>query len=131
MHRALTPAEQRGLLLIALLYLGGGAWDLWRAHRPSPVLAGAAAVPDHPVPTAAAEPAPPAPVAAFHPLQLNRASEHELDALPGIGPVLAHRIVEHRTRFGPFRSLGELRAVQGIGPALLSRLEGRLAADSL
>src|SRR5262249_29770553 len=67
----------------------------------------------------------------FRPLQLNHASAPELDALPGIGPVLARRIVEHRTRYGPFRSREELRAVRGTGPALVSRLEGLLAADSL
>ena len=59
-------------------------------------------------------------------IDLNRASLAELDALPGIGPVLAARIVEHRLRHGPFRAVEELRAVRGIGPRLLARLAPRL-----
>jgi competence protein ComEA len=50
----------------------------------------------------------------------------ELDALPGIGPVLAARIVEHRRAHGPFRRVEELRAVRGVGPRLFERLHGRL-----
>jgi competence protein ComEA len=119
------------MLLVALLYLGGGAWDLWRAHRPPPELHDASVATPSAAPVRAPANAGTAPAGSFHPLQLNRASAGELDALPGIGPVLAHRIVEHRQRYGPFRSVAELRAVRGIGPSLLSRLEGRLAADSL
>jgi competence protein ComEA len=39
--------------------------------------------------------------------------------LPGIGEVLARRIVEDRRQRGPFRDLGELRRVRGIGPKTL------------
>ncbi|MEY4070688.1 MAG: hypothetical protein RL721_1302, partial [Candidatus Eisenbacteria bacterium] len=56
------------------------------------------------------------------------ASAAELDALPGIGPVLAARIVAHRDRHGPFRSPDELLAVPGIGPRLLERIRPRLRA---
>jgi competence protein ComEA len=59
-------------------------------------------------------------------IDLNRAGASELDALPGIGPVLARRIVEHRRQHGPFRSLEELRAVRGLGPRLLERLRPRV-----
>jgi competence protein ComEA len=45
-----------------------------------------------------------------------------LDSLPGIGPVLAGRIVAWREEHGRFRSLEELADVEGIGPALLERL---------
>jgi competence protein ComEA len=55
-------------------------------------------------------------------VDLNRAAAAELDALPGIGPVLARRIVEHRRRHGPFLRVEELRAVRGVGPRLLARL---------
>ncbi len=136
MLRALTPAEQRGLLLVALLYLGGGAWDLWRTHRPPRALPGppVATPADSAESTIGREASPPASHRGDAPparLQLNRASERELDALPGIGPVLARRIVEHRRVHGSFRSVEELRAVRGIGPALVARLRGSLAADSL
>lgn len=48
-------------------------------------------------------------------LNLNRATAAELDTLPGIGPVLAERIVRHRETSGAFSSVGDLRAVPGIG----------------
>ncbi|MGY1721311.1 helix-hairpin-helix domain-containing protein [Blastococcus sp. SYSU DS0552] len=55
-------------------------------------------------------------------VDLNTAGVAELDALPGIGPVLAQRIVEHRTRSGGFRSVEELDDVPGIGPAKAAEL---------
>jgi competence protein ComEA len=48
----------------------------------------------------------------------------ELEALPGIGPALARRIVADRESQGPFATVAALDRVPGIGPALLARLEG-------
>jgi competence protein ComEA len=56
------------------------------------------------------------------PVNINTASAEQLEALPGIGPVLARRIVEFRARHGPFQRLDDLLEVQGIGPRLLERL---------
>jgi competence protein ComEA len=56
------------------------------------------------------------------PLDLNTAGVAELDALPGIGPVLAQRIVDHRTREGPFTSVDQLDDVPGIGPTIAAEL---------
>ncbi len=56
------------------------------------------------------------------PLDINTAGADQLETLPGIGPVLARRIVEFRTRHGPFRRVEDLLQVQGIGPRLLERL---------
>ena len=56
------------------------------------------------------------------PLDLNAAGPADLDALPGVGPVLAQRIVEWRTANGGFRSVEELREVAGIGPARYAEL---------
>lgn len=55
-------------------------------------------------------------------LDLNTASESQLDGLPGIGPVLAGRIVAWRAAHGRFSSVDELGEVAGIGPKLLERL---------
>lgn len=55
-------------------------------------------------------------------VDLNTADAADLDALPGIGPVLAQRIVDHRTRHGPFRSVHELDDVPGIGPTTAAEL---------
>ncbi|MFD8521097.1 helix-hairpin-helix domain-containing protein [Streptomyces capillispiralis] len=49
------------------------------------------------------------------PVSLNTATLDQLDTLPGVGPVLAQHIVDYRTRNGGFRSVDELREVNGIG----------------
>ena len=54
-------------------------------------------------------------------VNINTASASELDALPGIGPVLAQRIIDRRTR-GPFTSVEERLEVDGIGQATLDGL---------
>ncbi len=55
-------------------------------------------------------------------VNLNTAGVADLDALPGIGPVLAQRIVDHRSRQGPFSSVDQLDDVPGIGPAIAAEL---------
>lgn len=55
-------------------------------------------------------------------INLNTASESELVALPGVGPVLAARIVAHREANGPFTSVDDLDSVSGVGPAVLAGL---------
>jgi competence protein ComEA len=52
-------------------------------------------------------------------VDLNTAGAAELEGLPGVGPVLASRIVEHRERNGPFEAVEDLQDVPGIGPAIL------------
>ncbi|MFJ1552300.1 helix-hairpin-helix domain-containing protein [Streptomyces mirabilis] len=51
------------------------------------------------------------------PVSLNTATVDQLDTLPGVGPVLAQHIIDYRTRHGGFRSVDELREVNGIGDA--------------
>ena len=55
-------------------------------------------------------------------VSLNAADVTALDALPGIGPVLAQRIVDWRSENGRFTSVDELAEVSGIGEKLLGRL---------
>lgn len=56
-------------------------------------------------------------------LDLNTATASELEALPGIGPTIAGRIVAYREEKGPFVSTEELLLVRGIGEKLLQTLE--------
>ena len=56
-------------------------------------------------------------------VDLNAATLEQLDALPGIGPVTAQRIVDWRDAHGRFTSVGQLREVSGIGPARLAQLK--------
>jgi competence protein ComEA len=55
-------------------------------------------------------------------INLNSASAEELGSLPRVGPVLAQRIVDWRTEHGPFKTVEELDAVDGVGPKMLETL---------
>lgn len=80
-----------------------------------------AAPPDRPV---AGKKIPPA-----VPLDANRATADQLMQLPGIGPTLAARIIEARSR-QPFTSIGDLRRVHGIGDKTLERIRPHLRVDA-
>jgi competence protein ComEA len=62
------------------------------------------------------------------PVNVNGADAAALEALPGIGPVLAERIVADRAANGPFVSIQDLDRVSGIGPSLVARLAGLATA---
>lgn len=57
------------------------------------------------------------------PLDLNTATETQLDGLPGVGPVLAQRIVDWRSEHGRFASVNQLNEVSGIGDAKFAQLK--------
>ena len=59
-------------------------------------------------------------------VNVNTASVEQLTALPGVGPKLAARIVEHRQKSGAFRSTQELMNVKGIGEKNFAKLEAWL-----
>lgn len=72
----------------------------------------------------AAAPNDPGPVRSDVPrrVDLNQASLSDLEALPGIGPKLAQRVIEFRNERGPFRNVEDLREVKGIGRKKFDRL---------
>lgn len=57
-------------------------------------------------------------------VSLNTATVQQLDTLPGIGPVLAQRIIDYRTEHGEFTSADQLQDVSGIGPKTYADLRG-------
>jgi competence protein ComEA len=61
------------------------------------------------------------------PVHLNSATLEQLDALPGVGPVTAQKILDYRQQHGAFGSVDELDAIAGIGPARLEQLRGLVA----
>lgn len=56
-------------------------------------------------------------------ININEATAEELDSLPGIGPVLAGRILEYREKNGRFQSLDQLKNVSGIGESTFEKLK--------
>ena len=60
------------------------------------------------------------------PVNLNTATLAELQTLPGIGAVLAQRILDYRTAHGQFQSVNELRQVDGIGDAKFAKLKDQV-----
>lgn len=119
----LTEAERRGAIVLALLITIATLQDLWVATHPR-------STPDLPAPVAeVVRPESLVTVPARvedGTVDVATADETALDALPGIGPVLAGRIVQTRGRMGGFRRVEDLLAVPGIGPRLLARLRPRL-----
>ncbi|WP_433326228.1 helix-hairpin-helix domain-containing protein [Spirillospora sp. CA-294931] len=59
-------------------------------------------------------------------IDLNTATVAQLDALPGVGPVLAQRIIDYRTQHGTFRSVDQLQEVSGIGARRFADLKSQV-----
>jgi len=123
-----TPDEQRAIeaqiraqdstrrLKAAPPKAGRGGQDSASKRKPAPVGVATAAT-RFPV-----VPAPRAPTPGNR-LDLDVATTIQIQALPGIGPALAARIVANRDSNGPFGSLASLRRVRGIGPVITARID--------
>ena len=68
---------------------------------------------------------------AITPVDVNNASVAELKALPGVGDVIAQRIVDYRTANGPFKQPDDLLPVKGIGPKKLAKMTPYLKFGSV
>ena len=60
------------------------------------------------------------------PININRATAHQLDALDGIGPVIAARIVQYRKTNGSFTTIDDLQKVSGIGAAKFAQIKANV-----
>lgn len=63
-------------------------------------------------------------VSAFAAVDINSASEADLQKLNGIGPVKAKAIVDYRAKNGPFKTVDDLEKVKGIGPGIVKKIRG-------
>lgn len=133
--RGFTRQEQRAILLLLSAFgIGALVW-LYRQSRPLPPVnpAEVAAFEEYAralerdtsgvvalmeAPDSKARPA----ASTLQQLDLNAAAEADLVRLPGIGPVMAKRIVEYRQTHGPFKRLDDLRQVKGIGAKTYAKL---------
>lgn len=145
-----TPNERKGLLFLAFVALSGAGVRVWRGRQPPPASTEVAAL-EHqlgrvdsarsakrePKARAARARRPPEPAPSdTQPVDINTATAAQIEALPGIGPTMAKRIVAHRDSAGSFADLAALCDVRGIGPSLAKRLrplvtfEGRISPVS-
>lgn len=60
-------------------------------------------------------------------VNINTATQGELDGVKGIGPSKAQAIIEYRTKNGPFKSLEDLKNVKGFGDKSIAKLKGELS----
>ena len=127
-----TANERKALWFLALVALSGSGVRLWRSERESFSAAEASALERQidRVDSARAtgkggkrqKPTKPKGPTPAQPLDLDRASLAEIEALPGIGLALAERIVAKRDSLQGFGSLASICAVRGVGPAVAERL---------
>ncbi len=66
-------------------------------------------------------------ISAYAAVDINSASQSELESVKGIGPAKAKIIVEHRTKNGPFKKVDDLQSVKGFGKASVAKLKGELS----
>lgn len=59
-------------------------------------------------------------------VSINSGSKSHFDSLPGIGPVLAQRIIDHRSKNGPFLKVEDIQNVSGIGASIFAQISDRL-----
>jgi competence ComEA-like helix-hairpin-helix protein len=133
MHVMPTPNERKGLLFLALVALSGTGVRVWKARAPAPTVAEAAALDRQLVKIdsvrsrkrdarARSEKRETVHARDSQPVDINSATAAQIETLPGIGPTLAKRIVDHRDSAGPFAGMQSLCDVRGVGPALAKRL---------
>lgn len=85
--------------------------------------------PGGPAPSDAPPPPAATPSIAF-PINLNTATQLELQELPGIGEVRAQSIIAYRTAHGPFQNIEDIQAVDGIGPGIFEKIKDLISVDN-
>ncbi len=126
---ALTPQEKGiAVFLILSIALGGVLkWLSFPTSRLTGVKLYSQSTPadtaSHPVPRAVS-------TMKKFPVDINSADSQRLVEIPGIGPVLAHRILKYRKVHGRFQNVAELQRVKGIGPRKLEKIKRYVVVGS-
>jgi competence protein ComEA len=68
---------------------------------------------------------------AYAAVNINTATQGELEALHGIGPAKARAIIDYRKKKGPYKTPGDLEKVKGIGPATMKRLRPEITVGDI
>jgi DNA uptake protein ComE-like DNA-binding protein len=138
-----TPAERKALLFFSVVLVLGASNRAYRAlHSHSPTDSGARSALEAQIKAADSArrsglrkskrdgklKTPPKPAG---PVDVDVATEKEIEALRNVGPTLARRIVADRDSFGPFGSMEGLRRVKGIGPSMASKLDSAVTFSLL
>jgi DNA uptake protein ComE-like DNA-binding protein len=130
-----TPAERKALLFFSVVLVLGASTRAYRTlHSRSAENAGAQSALERQIKAADSarraslrkpkrEPKRRAPPRPAGPVDLDVASEREIEGLRHIGPELAKRIIADRDSLGPFGSMEGLRRVKGIGPSMVAKLD--------
>lgn len=127
--RGFTTSQIRAALLLCVLAAAG--WGI-RYHLAGRHQAGEMPFDPYPADTASMAALDSIRAALDAPVDVNTAGAAELQRLRGIGPELASRVLEERSRGGEFRDIDELAVrVHGIGRATAERLRGRVTFGSL
>ncbi len=146
------PAKWSAAILLAAASMAGMAWSLSGNRKPVTVTHAARTpaarpadpnkeappvTPPAPIAVAATPDTPPEPAESTvtiapptaHHVNLNTATQAELELLPGIGPAMAKRILEYRSTHGKFTSVDQLDSVKGIGAKTMAKLRPLVSVD--
>ena len=118
----LTKQERLVLIFLVAALAVGAAVKVFRGERAPPPPRPLEVEIDHTKPKPPLDAAALTEITAAKKINVNAADALELCTLPGVGPVIARRIVEHRKNHPPFEKAEDLTAVEGIGPATVGKI---------